>query len=165
MNQLLKIYWKITNGVNWFLIKTRLNSSNKIIKLLSNILLKFLNGRNFYIGGNAKIHGEPSFPHGLNGIYISNNAVIGKGVKIYHQVTIGSNNIKESKGFGAPTIGDNCYISVGVKIIGNVKVGENVNIGANSVVTKDIPDNCTVVGIPAKIIKQNGLRVDTNLMN
>ena len=160
MNWLLKVYWKVTNGVNWFLIRSRLNNSNKMIKLLCNLLLKVLNGRNFYIGGKATIYGEPSFPHGLNGIYISNGAVVGKGSKIYHQVTLGSNNIKESKGYGAPNIGDNCYIGVGAKIIGNVKVGNNVNVGANSVVTKNVPDNCTVVGIPARIIKQNGIRVN-----
>ena len=52
----------------------------------------------------------------------------------------------------AAIIGDNCIIGAGAKIIGNVKIGNNVKIGANAVVVKDIPDNCTAVGVPAKII-------------
>lgn len=55
---------------------------------------------------------------------------------------------------GGSIIGDNCYISPGVKIIKPVHIGNNVMIGANAVVTKDIPDDCIVVGIPAKIIKR-----------
>ena len=51
-------------------------------------------------------------------------------------------------------IGDNCYISTGVTILAPVKIGNNVTIGAGAVVTKDIPDNCVVAGVPARIIKQ-----------
>ena len=50
-------------------------------------------------------------------------------------------------------MGDNCYFGLGVKILGSVKIGNNVTIGANAVVTKDIPDNAVVGGVPAKIIK------------
>lgn len=53
----------------------------------------------------------------------------------------------------APVIGDNVYIGAGAKILGSIKIGNNVNIGANSVVVNDIPDNCTVVGAPARIVK------------
>ena len=92
------------------------------------------------------------FPHGINGIFISQGAFIGNNAVIFHQVTIGSNTIKESKGFGAPVIGDNVYIGAGAKIIGRVKIGDNVRIGANVVVTIDIPSNCTVVGGVPRII-------------
>lgn len=51
-------------------------------------------------------------------------------------------------------VGNNCYFGLGVKIIGRVNIGNNVTIGANAVVTKDIPDNCIVGGIPARILKQ-----------
>ena len=51
------------------------------------------------------------------------------------------------------SIGEDCYISTGVTILGPITIGNNVTIAAGAVVTKDIPDNCTVVGIPAKIIK------------
>jgi serine O-acetyltransferase len=54
-----------------------------------------------------------------------------------------------------PVIGNDLFISTGAKIIGNVKVGNSCVIGANAVVLKDVPDNCVVAGIPAKIIKNN----------
>ena len=85
------------------------------------------------------------FPHGINGVFISSAARIGNGCVIFHQVTIGSNTLPDSKGKGAPIIGNNVYIGAGAKIIGNVKVGDNVRIGANCVVIQDIPDNTTVV--------------------
>lgn len=73
---------------------------------------------------------------------------IGKNCKIYQQVTIGYNHNLE-----APTIGNNVEICCGAKIIGGVNIGDNVLIGANTVVVKDIPSNCVVAGVPARIIK------------
>lgn len=64
-------------------------------------------------------------------------------------VTIGNKNTEDD----CPIIGDNCDIGAGAKIIGAIHIGNNVTIGANAVVVKDIPDNCIVGGIPAKIIK------------
>ena len=72
---------------------------------------------------------------------------IGKDVSIFQQVTIGYSHS------GCPTIGDNVWIYAGAKVLGGVTIGNNVVIGANSVVTKDVPDNAVVVGIPAKIIR------------
>lgn len=92
----------------------------------------------------------PNLPHGLNGIIISHNAVIGKNATIFHQVTIG-----EGKN-GAPIIGNNVLIGAGAKIIGNVKIGNNVRIGAGCVVSCDIPDNCTVVLEKPRIIFKEG---------
>ena len=71
-----------------------------------------------------------------------------------YQVTIGSNTLVDSKGQGAPTIGDNVYIGAGAKIIGKVTIGNNVRIGANCVVTKDVPDNTTVVSAPIRFIEK-----------
>ena len=85
----------------------------------------------------------PQLPHGLNGIIISHNAVIGKNVRIFHQVTIG-----EGKN-GAPVIGNNVIIGAGSKIIGGVVIGNNVSIAAGCVVMQDIPDNSVV--FPGKI--------------
>lgn len=103
---------------------------------------------------SAKVESMPTFPHGINGIFISAGAVIGKDCVIFHQVTIGSNTLSDSKGQGAPVIGNNVYIGAGAKIIGNVVVGNNVRIGANCVVTKDVPDNTTVVSAPVRYISK-----------
>ena len=73
---------------------------------------------------------------------------MGKNCKIYQQVTIGYNHRLE-----APVLGDNVEVCCGAKIIGGVRIGDNVLIGANSVVLKDIPSNCVVAGVPARIIR------------
>lgn len=74
---------------------------------------------------------------------------IGINCKIYQQVTIGYNHKLE-----APIIGDNVEVCCGAKIIGGIRIGNNVVIGANSVVISDIPDNCIVAGVPAKLIRK-----------
>ena len=74
---------------------------------------------------------------------------IGENCKIYQQVTIGYNHALK-----APMLGDNVEVCCGAKSIGGVTIGSNVIIGANAVVNKDVPDNCVVAGIPAKIIKK-----------
>jgi serine O-acetyltransferase len=73
---------------------------------------------------------------------------------IFHQVTLGANAIPSSKGVGCPTIGDNVYIGVGAKIIGKVHVGDNSRIGANCVVTSDVPPNSLVVQGPPRLIQR-----------
>lgn len=75
---------------------------------------------------------------------------------ILQQVTIGQQRLGASC---APEIGDNVYIGAGAKVFGSITIGNNVFIGANSVVVNDVPDNCTVVGAPAKIVKMNGVKV------
>ncbi len=88
----------------------------------------------------------PHLPHGLNGIIISHNAVIGRNCTIFHQVTIG-----EGKG-GAPVIGDNVLVGAGARVIGGIRIGNNVNIGAGCIVTKDVPDGATVVSAENRMI-------------
>jgi serine O-acetyltransferase len=97
------------------------------------------------IAWNSHFAGVPYFPHGLNGIFVSHAARIGRNCIIFQQVTIGTNTLVDSESIGAPVIGDDCYIGVGAKIIGNVRIGNNVRVGANCVVTKDVPDDCVVV--------------------
>lgn len=77
---------------------------------------------------------------------------IGRNCTIYQCVTIGANYRTDDGGRQYPSIGDNVRISPGAVVIGPIKVGSNVVIGANSVVTKDIPDNCVVIGAPARVV-------------
>lgn len=100
-------------------------------------------------------------PHGLAGIFISYGARVGKGCTIFHQVTIGSNTLPDSRGRGAPVIGDNVYIGAGAKIIGAVTVGDGARIGANAVVTFDVPPNATVVLEAPKVILHDAPRDNT----
>ena len=102
-------------------------------------------------------------PHGLAGIFISYGARVGKGCTIFHQVTIGSNTLPDSRGRGAPVIGDNVYIGAGAKIIGGVTVGDNARIGANCVVTFDVPANATVVQEAPRVILHDTPRDNTFL--
>ena len=89
--------------------------------------------------------------HAGDFIHVGPNVKIGKNCTILPGVVFGN---KIEKSDQRPVlVGDNCYFGLGVKILGNLTLGNNVIIGANSVVTKDIPDNCIVCGIPAKIIK------------
>ena len=94
---------------------------------------------------------DTKFAYGGIGVVIHERAIIGHNCMIGQGITIGG----KSKEYEVPKIGNYVYISSGVRIIGNVTVGNNVIIGANSVVTKDISDNCIVAGVPAKILKEN----------
>ena len=130
-------------------------------KALNNPLFRFkyyslINKCNSYIPLTTNFANMPTFPHGLSGIFISQGAKIGMNCVIFHQVTIGSNTLDDSKHFGSPTIGNNVFIGCGAKIIGNVTIGNNVRIGANCIITEDVQDNCTVVmDKPRIIIKQS----------
>ena len=92
-----------------------------------------------------------SFAYGGIGVVIHSRAIIGKNCMIGQGVTIGG----KSGWYEVPVIGDNVHISAGARVLGPIFIGDNVIIGANAVVVKDVPDNCIVAGIPAKIIKEN----------
>ena len=82
---------------------------------------------------------------------------IGSHFRCYHNVTLGQRNGK------IPSIGNNVTISCGASVLGDVVIGNNVNIGAGCVIVKDVPDNCTVIGNPARIVRLNDERVDIKL--
>lgn len=84
-----------------------------------------------------------------HGIVLNIKCFIGGGTIIYQNVTLGG-----IKGQYGPSVGSNCIIGAGAVLLGEIKIGDNVKIGANAVVIKDVPDNCTVVGVPARIVKQ-----------
>lgn len=83
------------------------------------------------------------------------DARIGQNCRILPNVVIGSKFASGIPDAEPPVIGDNVFIGTGAVVIGNIHVGNNVIIGANSVITRDIPDNCVAVGIPATIRQRN----------
>jgi serine O-acetyltransferase len=87
-----------------------------------------------------------------------NGERIGANCRVNQQVTIGFGNTDR-----LPRLGDNVHIGAGARVLGDLTIGDNVIVGANAVVTKDVPANCTVVGIPARIVKRDGVRVDEAL--
>ena len=94
--------------------------------------------------------------HGM-GVVIGETCIIGDGVTLYQGVTLGGTG--KEKGKRHPTIGDNVLIASGSKVLGNISVGEHAKIGANSVVLHDVPAYSTVVGIPGRVVVQNGKKV------
>jgi serine O-acetyltransferase len=87
-------------------------------------------------------------------IVVNGRCKIGNNFNISHGVTLGVSNRGDKKGY--PEIGNDVYLGPGAKIIGAIKIGNNVAVGANCVVTKDVPDNAVVVGVPGKIISYLG---------
>jgi len=108
----------------------------------------------------AKIGRRLFIDHGL-GVVIGETAIVGDDVTIYQQVTLGGVELTPNKRH--PTIKNGVVIGAGAKVLGNITVGENVKIGANSVVVKDVPDNTTAVGIPARNIIKG--RAATSLLS
>lgn len=111
------------------------------------------------IAWNSNFAGEPCFPHGMKGVFVSGDARVGRNCVIFQQVTIGSVRLPGSKSWGAPSIGDSVYIGAGAKIIGGVHIGDNVRIGANAVVHADVPSNSVVVVGEQRVI-QKGAELD-----
>lgn len=119
---------------------------------------------NSYFGSSLPVSSKINqfvTPHGFHGIFISQEATIGKNCVIFQNVTIGSNTLANSKSGGAPTIGDNVYIGAGAMIIGNVKIGNNVRIGAGCFVNKNVEDNCTVIQSLPTLKKHNKILDNT----
>lgn len=154
----------ITNKLGgYYAMRQRFEKTNSPLskKLYSFINRKFQEETNSYLPYNNTIKGPINFLHGTSGIFISGDAIIGKNCTIFQQVTIGSNMLIDSKGFGSPTIGDNCLIGAGAKIIGNITIGNNCRIGANAVVTHDVAANTVVVPNKPMIIHKENLNNNT----
>lgn len=97
--------------------------------------------------------------HGA-GVIIGETAILGDNVTLYQGVTLGGTG-KES-GKRHPTVGDNVMISAGAIVLGSFTIGENSKIGAGSVVLQEVPPNCTVVGVPGRIVKQDNVKIPRN---
>jgi len=105
----------------------------------------------------AKIGKRLVIDHGM-GIVIGETAEIGDDCLIYHGVTLGGTG--KDVGKRHPTIGNNVLIGTGAKVLGPLKIGDNSRVAANSVVLRDIPPDSTAVGVPAKVVRVEGRRVN-----
>ncbi len=123
-------------------------------------IARFLTGIEIHPG--ATIGKRLFIDHGM-GVVIGETTIIGNDCTLYQGVTLGGVGTGEHKCKRHPTLQNNVMISVGAKIIGDVTIGDNSIVGASSVVLKDVPPNCTVVGVPGKIVKENGVRVSREL--
>ncbi len=119
---------------------------------------RFFTGIEIHPG--ARIGQRFFIDHGM-GVVIGETAIIGNDVLIYQGVTLGGTGLFVGKRH--PTIGNNVVIGAGAKVLGNITIGDNSYIGSNAVVIKDVPANSTVVGVPGRITKQEGKKIDLSL--
>ncbi len=110
---------------------------------------RFLTGIEIHPG--AKIGSGVFIDHGM-GVVIGETAIVGNYAVIYQGVTLGGTGKETGKRH--PTLGENVVVGAGAKVLGNIQIGYNVRIGAGSVVLRDVPSDCTVVGIPGRIVSR-----------
>ena len=130
-----------------------------LARLLSQIA-RFFTGIEIHPG--ATIGKRLFIDHGM-GVVIGETTIIGDDCVLYQGVTLGGVGTGEHKVKRHPTLLNNVMISAGAKVIGDVTIGNNSIVGAQTVVLANVPDNCTVVGVPAFIVKENGVRVNKEL--
>ena len=141
------IFW---HRINHFLHKLHI----PIIPRYAAQLVRWFTGVEIHPG--AKIGPGFFIDHGM-GAVIGETSELGKNVTIYQGVTLGGTGAERGKRH--PTLGDNVVVGVGAKVLGNIRIGNNVKIGGGSVVVHSVPDNCTVVGVPAEIVRRDGKKV------
>lgn len=107
----------------------------------------------------AQIEKGVFIDHGA-GLVIGETAVVGKGCVLFHGATLGGTGNETGKRH--PTLGKNVMVGAGAKVLGNIKIGDNALIAANAVVLKDVPAGATVVGIPGRVVRINGVKVSEN---
>ena len=112
--------------------------------------MKIWRGKGFFID-----HGS--------GVIIGETTIIGDNVTLYQGVTLGGTGKETGKRH--PTLCDNVMVSAGAKILGSFTIGENSKIGAGSVVLEEVPPNCTVVGVPGRIVKRDNQKVPRSDMD
>ncbi len=105
----------------------------------------------------AKIGKGLLIDHGM-GVVIGETTEIGDNCTIYQGVTLGGTG--KDKGKRHPTLGNNVLVGAGAKVLGPIKIGDNVKIAANAVVLQEVPPNSTAVGVPARVVKRDGVKVD-----
>jgi len=127
------------------------------LRLLARVLSqwsRFLTGIEIHPG--ATIGRRFFIDHGA-GVVIGETAIVGDDVLMYHQVTLGGTSLAKTKRH--PTVGNNVLLGMGAKVLGNITIGDGARIGANAVVTRDVPPNTSVVGVPGRILVQDGRHI------
>ena len=117
-------------------------------------LARFFTGIEIHPG--AKIGPGFFIDHGM-GVVIGETTEIGKDVLLYQGVTLGGTGAERGKRH--PTLGNHVVVGAGAKVLGNIRIGNSVRVGAGSVVIHSVPDHCTVVGVPAEIVRREGRRI------
>ncbi|MBD3265300.1 serine O-acetyltransferase [bacterium] len=115
---------------------------------------RFLTGIEIHPG--AQIARGVFIDHGM-GVVIGETAIVGEGCVIFQGVTLGGTGKETGKRH--PTLGANVLVSAGAKVLGNILIGDNSRIGAQSVVLKNVPPNCTVVGVPGVVVVKEGQKL------
>ncbi|HLS08854.1 serine O-acetyltransferase [Lentibacillus sp.] len=137
-----------------FFFKRRLFFIARAISQIS----RFFTGIEIHPG--AKIGRKFFIDHGM-GVVIGETCEIGDNVTLFQGVTLGGTG--KEKGKRHPTIKDNAMITTGARVLGNITIGNSSKVGAGSIVLKDVPDYSTVVGVPGRVVVQNGKKVKKNL--
>lgn len=137
-----------------FFFKNKLFFIARVISQIS----RFFTGIEIHPG--AVIGRRFFIDHGM-GVVIGETCEIGDNVTLYQGVTLGGTG--KERGKRHPTLEDNVLVATGAKVLGSIVVGANSKVGAGSVVLKNVPMNSTVVGIPGKVVIQNGVRVKPDL--
>ena len=144
------IFYRIAN----LLWKIRIPLIPRIISQF----IRFLTGIEIHPG--ATIGRGLFIDHGM-GVVIGETSIVGDHVTLYQGVTLGGTG--KEKGKRHPTIGNNVVIGTGAKVLGNISVGDNSYVGANAVVIKDVPPNSTIVGVPGRLTRQDGKKIEETL--
>ncbi|MFD1778855.1 MULTISPECIES: serine O-acetyltransferase EpsC [Fredinandcohnia] len=139
-----------SHRVAHFLFKRKLFFLARTVSQIS----RFFTGIEIHPG--AKIGRRFFIDHGM-GVVIGETCEIGDNVTVFQGVTLGGTG--KEKGKRHPTIKDNALIATGAKVLGSITIGENSKVGAGSVVLQDVPPNSTVVGIPGRVVIQDGIKV------
>jgi len=121
---------------------------------------RFMTGIEIHPG--AQIGRRVFIDHGM-GVVIGETTIIGDDVTMYQGVTLGGTG--KEKGKRHPTIGNNVVISAGAKILGDITIGDNGKVGAGAVVITSVPENCTVVGVPGRIVVREGEKIPSVDLN
>ena len=130
------------------------NHGLKGLARISSQFTRFMTGVEIHPGAQI---GRRFFIDHAMGVIIGETTIIGDDCTLYQGVTLGGTGNETGKRH--PTLGNNVIVGVGAAVLGNITVGDNSKIGGGAVAVKDVPPNCTVVGIPGRIVKRDGKRV------